>query len=264
MISWTDWHREPLLVYGLILLGWLYAVATGPLRPAIAPGEPFPRAKAASFYSGLALAYLAVGSPLDQIGGVFLFSAGMVQHLLILYPVPVLLLRGLPAWAVDFLLDRPLLRVPFRLLLSPLPGGVLFVLVFGAWHLPRLYELALQEEGLRAIECLLFLGVGLLFWWPLVSTSRAFPPVGPAVQALYLSMVQVTLTAVFFYVFMADHALYPTFQYAPRLIDGLSPLEDQRLAGVLLGLVSSLVLLGALGSVFFRWARHSENPPGHR
>lgn len=264
MICWSDWHHEPLLVYGLVLLGWLYGMAAGPFRTILAPGAPFSRRKAFRFYAGLGICFLAVSSPLDQIGGVFLFSAGMVQRILILYPAAALLLLGLPSWMVDAVLERPAPRRILRRLLNPLAGSALFVLVLGAWHLPRLYESALQDGRVLALEDIMFLGAALVFWWPLLSPSRALPPAGPGIQALYLSFVQVALTAIFSYVFMADHAIYPTYQYAPRLIEGLTPLEDQRLAGVILGLVSSLVLLGTLGSVFFRWARHSENPAAQR
>src|SRR5580692_8977029 len=101
MIDWRHWHNEPFLTGGLILAGWLYAILAGPLRQALSPGAPYPRGKAALFYSGLVLFYLAVGSPLDQVSERFLLSAHMVQHLLIMYPVAFLLLCGVPAWMMD-------------------------------------------------------------------------------------------------------------------------------------------------------------------
>ena len=80
MIDWRHWHNEPYLVGGLIFLGWLYAILCGPLRARLAPpGEPWPRRKAWAFYGALVIFYLAVGSPLDQIGERFLLSAHMVQ-----------------------------------------------------------------------------------------------------------------------------------------------------------------------------------------
>ena len=81
MIDWSHWHNEPYLIGGLVLSGWLWAVLAGPLRRRFAPtGTPFPRAQAWAFYSALVVFYLAVGSPLDQIGERFLFSAHMLQH----------------------------------------------------------------------------------------------------------------------------------------------------------------------------------------
>jgi len=265
MICWSDWHREPGIVLALIAAGWLYSLVTGPWRGRIAPGLPaYPREHAIRFYAGLALAYLALGSPFDQLSRVFLFSAHMVRDLLLLYPVAALLLLGMPPWLVDRALDRPFLRRPLGVLLSPIVCGAVFILVVAVWHMPRPLEGALQWPPVAALQAASMVLVGLLFWWPLVSPSRVFPAAGHGIRALYLACVQVALTALFSYVFMADHAIYPTFQYAPRLVAALDPLEDQRLAGVLLVLVSSLTLLGALGIGFFRWARHSEKPTAYR
>jgi putative membrane protein len=264
MICWSDWHREPLIVYALVFAGWLYAIAAWPLRQVLAPGSPSCPREAVRFYAALALCWAAVSSPLDQVGRVFLFSAGMAQHLILIYPVAVLLLRGVPPWMADWALDRPALRRPLRWVLNPVAGVGLFILVVGLWHLPRLYESALQDVRLQQVENLMFLAVALLFWWPLLSPSRVFPRAGLGIQALYLGFAQVSLTALFTYLFMADHALYPTYQYAPRLVDVLPPLEDQRLAGILLGVVSSLVLVGGLGATFFKWAHLPEQPQSQR
>ena len=108
MIDWTHWHNEPFLIGGLIFLGWLYAVLTGPLRDQLstlnsqlsAP-PPYPRRHALKFYAALALFYLAVGSPLDQIAERYLLSAHMLQHQIIIYPAAVLFLLGLPDWLVQ-------------------------------------------------------------------------------------------------------------------------------------------------------------------
>ena len=93
MIDWRHWHNEPYLVGGLVFLGWLYAILAGPLRARLAPGAPFPRAHAFQFYSALVIFYLAVGSPLDQIGERFLFVVHMLQHQLLIYPAAILFLR---------------------------------------------------------------------------------------------------------------------------------------------------------------------------
>ena len=87
MIDWSHWHNEPYLVGGLVLLGWLWAIAAGPFRARLAGAAvPFPRGRAVMFYSALVIFYLAVGSPLDQIGERFLFSAHMLQHQILIYP----------------------------------------------------------------------------------------------------------------------------------------------------------------------------------
>ena len=90
------WHTEPLLLITLLLFGWLYAIAIGPLRSAIDPNARFSLSRGISFYLGLIITYLAVGSPLDQIGEQFLFSAHMIQHMLLIYITPTLFFVGIP------------------------------------------------------------------------------------------------------------------------------------------------------------------------
>ena len=255
MIDWRHWHNEPLLVGGIVFLGWLWAVLAGPLRARLAPGQPFPRREAWYFYAALVLFYLAVGSPLDQAGERFLFSAHMFQHLIIMYPAPVLLLCGLPWWMVDAGLDRPALRRPLRLLFSPISCGALATLVIGLWHAPWLYEWALQDKLIHVLEHLMFFGVSVLFWWPIMSPSRAYPPLSYAGRMMFIFCIEIAMTPLLAYVSFSSNILYPTYEYAPRLPwAGLSAVEDQTLAGVMMKLTGVAVSLIAFGYSFYRWS----------
>jgi putative membrane protein len=263
MIDWSSWRNEPVLIAGLVLLGWGYGLLAGPLRPRLAPGEPFPRRPAVWFYAGLVLLYLALASPLDRVGRYFLLTAHTAQYCLLLYPAPVCLLLGLPAWMVDPAFRGAWRRRAGRLLLQPLLCGAAFILVVSAAYLPRIFEGSLRSDGYHQVQHALFVAVALLFWWPLLSPSRACPPIHYGARLLYLFVVVVAQTGVFTYLLMADHAMYPTYERAPRLIAALTPAEDQTLAGVILSLVSSLVLVGALGANFYRWAQ-TDRPPQPR
>lgn len=254
MIDWRHWHNEPLLVGGIVFLGWLWAVLAGPLRARLAPGQPFPRREAWYFYAALVLFYLAVGSPLDQAGERFLFSAHMFQHLIIMYPAPVLLLCGLPGWMVDAGLDRPFLRRPLRLLFSPISCGTLATLVIGLWHAPWLYEWALQDKLIHVVEHLMFFGVSVLFWWPIMSPSRAYPPLSYAGRMMFIFCIEIAMTPLFAYVSFSSNILYPTYEYAPRLFATFSAADDQTLAGVMMKLTGVAVSLIAFGYSFYRWS----------
>jgi putative membrane protein len=259
MIDWTHWHNEPILIGGLVVLGWLWAVLAGPLRARLAPaGTPFPRRQAWYFYSSLVLFYLVVGSPLDQIGERFLFSAHMGQHLVIMYPAPLLLLLGLPYWMVDAVIGHRFLRRPLRWFFSPVICGGLSSLVIGVWHAPWLYEWALQDKLVHVLEHLMFFLAAAHFWWPLYSPSRAFPPITYAGQMLYLLAVELAMTPLFAYVTFSPDILYPTYAYAPRLIPDFTPANDQLLAGVMMKTASMIVSLTAFGVTFYRWAQTNE------
>ena len=260
MIDWRHWHNEPYLVGGLILLGWLYAILTGPLRSRLEPVAPYPTRHAIKFYSALLIFYLAVGSPLDQVGERFLLSAHMVQHQLLMYPAAVLFLLGLPGWLVRPVTAARRLRSLLWVLTRPPVCGALYVVVFSVWHIPSLYDWALQDKVVHVAEHLMFFGVALLYWWPLYSPSREFPPISYAGQMLYLVVVAIGLTPVFAYITFSKDILYPTYEYAPRIIAGFGPLDDQLLAGVLMKIVGMAVAMTAFGVSFYRWYQASSQP----
>lgn len=254
MIDWRHWHNEPFLAGGLVFAGWLYAILAGPLRPRLAPGEPFSRRRAALFYGALVLFYLAVGSPLDQIGERFLLSAHMAQHLLIMYPVPLLILRGTPAWMVDPVLGR-LPKGLTRALLGPVCCALVSTLVISVWHAPSLYEWTLQDKVVHVGEHLMFLAVSFLYWWPLASPSALYPVPSYPVRMFYVFATEIGMIPVSAYLVFSADILYPTYEYAPRLLAGFTPADDQLVAGALMKFVGMAVSLTALGLCFFRWSR---------
>jgi putative membrane protein len=143
------WHTEPLLLITLLGVGWLYALAIGPLRHRMAENAHFPLRQCILFYAGLTVTYLAVGSPLDQIGEQFLFSAHMVQHMMLIYCATTLFIFGTPAWLIDWLLKPEPLQKIVSVLTHPACGGLLFTFVYTVWHVPVLYELALHDKRIH-------------------------------------------------------------------------------------------------------------------
>ncbi len=255
MIDWRHWHNESYLIGGLILFGWLYAILAGPFRERLAPGEPYPRSLAWRFYSALVLFYLAVGSPLDQIGERFLFSAHMLQHQLLIYPAAILFLVGIPSWMIDPFLRRLGCRGLLRLLTHPLICGLVYIIIYSVWHMPALYDWALQNKLVHVVEHVMFFGSGLFYWWPLLSPSKIYPPVSYAGQMVYLFGVLIGMTPVFAYLVFSDSILYPTYEYAPRLFETFTPGDDQLLAGVMMKIIGMGVALVAFGWSFYRWSK---------
>lgn len=258
MIDWTHWHNEPFLIGGLIFLGWLYAILTGPWRERLAPGQPYPRSQAIKFYSALVIFYLAVGSPLDQAGESYLLSAHMLQHQLIIYPAAVLFLLGLPDWLVRPLTGRPGLQPILRVLTSPLACGSIYTVTMTVWHLPAFYDLALRNRPLHIVEHFMFFGAALFYWWPLLSPSTELPRARFASQMLYLVAVIIGMTPVFAYIMFSPDILYPTYEYAPRIVASLDPEADQLLAGAMMKLIGMSVASIAFLVSFYRWYQNNE------
>ncbi|HVU15982.1 MAG TPA: cytochrome c oxidase assembly protein [Candidatus Didemnitutus sp.] len=258
MIDWAHWHNEPLLIGGLIFLGWLYALLAGPFRELLAgPGVPWPRRQAWSFYSALLIFYLAVGSPLDQMGERFLLSAHMLQHQLMIYPAAILFLRGLPDWMIRPVVAHPALRRLATILTRPLVCGAIFILTLSIWHYTWLYDWALQNRLVHILEHFMFFGSALFYWWPLLSPSKDLPPISYAGRMLYLIAVEIGMIPVFAYLTFSQDILYPTYEFAPR-ITWMTPADDQLLAGVMMKLLGFFVAMTAFGICFFRWHQVSE------
>jgi putative membrane protein len=183
-VEWARWPFEPgavLLLSGLVVG---YALAAGRFRGKLValggppptwlppgalsrerPGRLSPR-QVACFYAGVLAAAFALLSPLHTLGEEYLLSAHMAQHLLVTLVAPPLLLLGTPGWML-----RPLLRVGAvrrvaGTLLTPLPAFAAFNAVFLLWHVPVLYELALNFPPAHALEHVAFFGLALVTWWP--------------------------------------------------------------------------------------------------
>jgi putative membrane protein len=257
MIDWTHWHNEPILTGGLIFLGWLYAILTGPWRSRLAPGTPYPRRHAIKFYAALLCFYLGVGSPLDQIAERYLLSAHMLQHQIIIYPAAILFLLGMPDWLVRPVTSHGALRQALRILTNPIFCGIVYTTVMTVWHLPFLYDWALQNRLIHIAEHFMMFGAALLYWWPLYSPSKEFPPATYAGQMLYQPAVIIGMTPVFAYITFSPDVLYPTYEYAPR-ISALSAEGDQLLAGSMMKLGGMSVAMIAFGISFYHWYQQSE------
>jgi putative membrane protein len=259
MIDWRHWHNEPHLIGGLVLIGWLYAILTGPLRDRLAPNQPYPRDHAVRFYSALIVFYLAVGSPLDQIGERFLLSAHMIQHQLLIYVSAVLFLLGLPPWLLRPVMGPSALRPPFRLLTHPIVCGLIYTITLSVWHAPALYDWALRDKNIHVIEHLMFFGAALFYWWPILSPSLEYPRLSYAGQLIYLLAVTIGMTPVFAFIAFSDNILYPTYEFAPRLFTRLDPADDQLLGAAIMKAGGIAVTLIAMSIAFYRWSRQSDS-----
>lgn len=250
------WHTEPFLLVGLLIPAWLYGLWIGPFRGS---GESIPWGRAICFYSGLALTYLAVGSPLDQIGEDYLFSAHMVQHLILMYITPVLFVVGLPPGPTDrFLSSAPRLVAVLRRILNPVATGAVFSLSFSLWHVPSLYEAALANKTIHIVEHLTIWIPGIGIAWNLFSPSRVLPAISYPARLLMLFILMIAQLPVFGILTMSGNVLYPTYEWAPRIID-LSPIDDQVLGGLLMKVGGMLFVLPIFGYCFYQWSKTAQS-----
>ena len=251
------WHTEPLLLISLLTIGWFYALCVGPLRKFFASDTSLPIGQAILFYLGLIIAYLAVGSPLDQLGEQFLFSAHMVQHMLLIYFSPVLLMLGTPSWLIDWLLKPKMVHRPMQVLTHPVCGGIAFTFIYTAWHIPVLYEAALHNKRIHVLEHWTMFFLAVLMLWPYLTTSKCVPRCSYKIRVLAVFLLMIGQLPVFAFLSFSGETLYPTYAWAPRIID-LDSLNDQILGGIIMKVVNMVFSLTLIGISFYMWARSEE------
>jgi putative membrane protein len=247
-VSWTSVHLDVLAA--VAAAAGVYAWAWRRRRARVA------RARALAFGGALAAVVVALNGPLHDLAERYLFTAHMVQHLLLTLVMPPLLLAGLPDWMVDGLLGavwrRPGVARTVRGLTRPVPALGLYTVALAAWHLPGPYDAALQSHAWHIVEHVTLMATAVLAWWPVVSSSALAPALPYGAQILYLFVFGMPMTVVAALVTGADEVLYGFYAAAPR-VTALSALDDQRLGGVIMWVPAGLVPLLAFTMVFFRW-----------
>jgi putative membrane protein len=219
----------------------------------LARGERPGRGDVTAFASGLFGVLVALTGPLHDLSDHSLFSAHMVQHIILTSCVPPLLVAGTPGWMVDTLLRRLRVTRIARQATRPVAALGVYTATLVAWHLPGPFAVALDFHAWHIVEHLMLMAAATLAWWPVVSRSRSAPGIHYSAQILYLFALGIPMTIVAAMITNAETVLYPFYAAAPRVAD-LTPLADQRLGGVIMWVPAGLVPLIAFTIQFFRWS----------
>ena len=255
------WSIHPSVVTGVALLGILYFYAIGPWRRRRALGPPAEPWRPVCFALGLLVLLVSLNGPIHDLSDTYLFSIHMVQHLLLTLALPPLLIAGTPGWLIDALMRPQAARAAMRFLTRPVVAGVIFSVVLLAWHTVDAYDLMMRRHGVHVATHLTFMAAAVLLWWPVVSPSALLPRLAPGMGMLYLFLVQIPMQVLGAIITFADTPLYPWYSAAPRTF-GLSPLNDQKLGGLLMWIPGNLWIWGAMSVLFFQWARREREADG--
>ena len=215
-------------------------------------GLRLPLGRQASVAIGLLAMFLTLNGPIHDISDYYLFTGHMVQHLVLTFVTPPLLLLGVPGWMLRPALAHPGVAAVARWVTTPRTAFALFNLVLAVWHLPPLYNSAMYHHPVHILQHLMFLVTAVIVWWPLLSPMPELPRLSYPGQMLYAFLMTLPMTIVSIFIVYADHVLYPAYASAPRLW-GLSPLEDQRLGGLIMWIPGGLFFNGLATVIFFRW-----------
>ena len=247
-VAWDTWELDPSLIAGLFIAVVAYAYGITSLHSRTDRTEPW---RIAAYFSGVALIFLALASPLD-IGSDQLLSLHMIQHVVLASIGPPLLLLGLPAWLVHRVLGRGLLFRLAGLATQPFPAAIAFSLNMWLWHAPPAYDLALNHLGVHIFEHILFLATGIAFWWPVVAPLPELSRIGAGGRLLYLFVTGFPMGILALLLLSSNTVVYDFYATGPRLW-GVDPLTDQQLAGVIMGGLGEITSFVAFSLLFWRF-----------
>ena len=252
---WRAWTLSPAVLTGLALGGWLYARGLRALWRRAGHGRVVSPARAWAYYGGLASLFLALVSPVDAVGGA-LFSVHMTQHLLLMMVAAPLIVLGDPVtvtlWALPLRWRRRVglwwrharsLNAVWRVLTLAPVAWTLHVVTLWLWHAPSFYESALLSESVHVVEHATFFLTALLFWWLLFAPRGHRLGIGAKVAYLFAAMLQGTILGAV--ITFARHPWYWSY-FGTTNAWGLTPLEDQQLAGLIMWIPAGLIYLAAL------------------
>jgi putative membrane protein len=212
----------------------------------------------AAFAGAVLVMLIALVSPLDALGEDYLFSMHMVQHILLGDIAPLLVLLSLSR-VIMRPLTRRLMSVeralgPFA---HPATGIAVWLTMIYVWHIPAMYDAALNHDAIHALEHACFFAGGIAVWWPLIQPVPMRRKLTGLSVFAYLIAAKLSIGMLGIFLTWSHGVAYSYYEHVPR-IWGLSPIEDQNLGGAIMMVEQSIVLVIAFAILFVRMLLQSE------
>ena len=240
------WTVDATVLLPLLLTASLYAIGYARLQHRADAGRSQHRRQALRFAAGWAILALSVVSPLHE-GGERSFTLHMIEHELIMVPAALLIAvsrpLGVMLWALPVGARHALGGGArwWQALAEPVVATLLQALALILWHAPPLFDRALGHESWHITQHLSFLFTALLFWWAMTRTAERSALI--AASCLFVtSLIGGGLGALMAFSTSPWYAGYAAMGMMPF---GLTPAEDQQLAGLVMWIPGGMAHLGA-------------------
>jgi putative membrane protein len=252
-----EWLQDPAVLVPLALLAFVYVRRFRAARRE-AGGRGAGPLQAAAFCGAMVALLAALASPLEGLGDDYLFSAHMLQHVLLGDIAPLLLLLSLSR-VIMRPATRRLMAVERALgpLAHPATGLVVWLVLMYLWHVPALYDAALEQPLVHLLEHVSFFTAGVAVWWPLVQPVPMRRQMRGLWPIAYIGSAKFGLAALGLYLTWSGTAIYTYYEDVPR-IWGLSAVEDQNVGGAIMMVEQSLTFVVVLAALFIRMLARSE------
>jgi putative membrane protein len=241
---------SPVVALFLIVIGYLY------LKAARAADEPRVTAgQKASFLFGLALYYIAAGSPLDYVGHHYLFSVHMFNQSVLYLIMPLFVLGGLPGWMLLKLFRTLRIERIAKAAVQPLVALFTFNLLFSFYHIPSVMDRVMANDWLHLLYQTVLLLSSFQMWFPVAGRDVGWEEPTELKRMGYIFLNGILLTPACALIIFAGKPLYLMYQEAVLPFAQYTIVEDQQLGGVIMKIIQEISYGAVLAVTFFRWYR---------
>jgi putative membrane protein len=264
----SAWNLDPLVMLGVSLTAGLYLGGIRAIWSRVGAGRGITCWQVAAFFGGVLAIPVALVSPLDALGG-SLFSAHMAQHLILTVVAAPLIVLGTPLvpllWSFPLSVRQRMIRgwrsrrtmqSTLHLLSGPAFAWLLHTVALWAWHSPPLYTAALESRLVHIAEHVSLFGTALLFWWVL-SPMAGRRRLGHGAGILYAFTAAMQSGVLGVLILFSASPWYDIYSNRTGAW-GLTPLEDQQLAGTLMWVPAGIAYVSAGLWLFAGWLRQAE------
>ncbi len=242
-------HPEVWLIVFAIVAGYIYAVRI--IGPRVeGPSTSITRRQGVSFFFAVLILWGASDWPIHDISEEYLYSAHMLQHMMLSYFMPPLMLLAIPGWLFDAVIGSGRARSAIRFLSKPIVAGASFNLVVIVTHIPDLVNRSLSHGLLHYSLHILLISTALLMWMPICGPDRSYQ-IGYGGKMIYLFLISVVPTVPAAWLAIADGVVYRHYDVAVRVF-GISATTDQQLAGAVMKSGGTVYLWSIIAFIFFR------------
>lgn len=270
---------SPYFLAFIICLAIGYFLITGPLRQkfgSISANSPSITHQVL-FYVGLLLIYIVKGSPIDLMSHIMM-SAHMIQTAILYFVVPILLIRGLPNWLLEKMINVRVIKPLFTFFTLPLIALALFNGLFALYHLPVIFDISKSNQILHSTLNIILFILSIFMWWPIVTPLKTHNKLNPLVKMGYLLASILMISIACALMIFSTESLYKAYSSEGAWIQALSlcvpsdvlvglsselsgaqmfsPLtahEDQQLGGIIMMFLQQIFYGFVIAWIFFGW-----------
>ena len=258
-----QWHPEVWVLVAFLVGAYVYMVRVIGPKAVPAGAQAVTKKNKIAFGSAMLMLWIASDWPMHDISEEYLYSAHMLQHMMLSYFLPPLALLATPTWLMRVLVGDGKVYDVVRFMSKPVIAGVLFNLIVMVTHVPTFVTASVDSGPLHYSLHFVVVMLSLLMWMPVVGPLPELQ-IGPLGKCIYLFLQSVVPTVPAAWLTFAEGAVYKTYDIPVRVF-GWSVAVDQQLAGAIMKTAGGIFLWTIVVYIFFtRFANEYEGEHDYR